>query len=248
MTEKLINIGNIPAKLYGTDSPRGAVIAVHGFGGSKESGAIEGLAKRVCPHGLCVIAFDLPAHGERNDAIDALDPHNVIKEIMTIERFAAETIGGELYAFATSFGGMNMLHRLAMGQASYKRVVLRVPAVNMANTVVTISAVCDSAFSMEKAEKDGFHIKLSKEFVLPFQFYERLKGASCLRSDEAWNDSRILTIYAENDELVSPADTQEFLRLNPDMRSVCAKGSPHHILEPRLLSQVLDSAAEFILG
>lgn len=248
MTEKLINIGNIPVKLYSAESPSGAVIAVHGFGGSKESGAIEGLAKRVCTEGLSVIAFDLPAHGERSDSIEALDPRNVIKEIMTIEKFAAESIGGELYTFATSFGGMNMLHRLAMGQAPYKRVVLRVPAVNMANTVVTISAACDSEFSMEKAEKEGFRIKLSKEFVLPYQFYEKLKGASCLRTDSAWNDSRILTIYAENDELVSPADTQEFLRLNPEMKSLCAKGSPHHILEPRLLSQVLDSAAEFILG
>ena len=45
-------IGTVPVKLFTGENPAKSVLAVHGFGGSKDSLAIEGLAQRLCDKGL----------------------------------------------------------------------------------------------------------------------------------------------------------------------------------------------------
>ena len=57
-------IGTVPVKLFTGEKPAKSVLAVHGFGGSKDSLAIEGLAQRLCDKGFRVAAPDLPCHGE----------------------------------------------------------------------------------------------------------------------------------------------------------------------------------------
>ncbi len=248
MEKEYLSVNGIPAKLYCADSPKGTVIAVHGFGGSKESYAIEILAERVTKAGLCVLTFDLPVHGERDGDCGDLAIDRIIGEIKTIENYARENIGGDTYAFATSFGGMSMLHRIECGEDPYKKIVLRVPAVNMADTLITISSAADPEFSLEKAREKGFRFKISREYIMPFQFYEGLQKLSCLRNSEQWNDNRIMTIYAEKDELVKPVDTLEFLRLNPNIHSHCIENSGHRMAErPEYLTSAIDGAVEFML-
>ena len=50
-------IGTVPVKLFTGENPAKSVLAVHGFGGSKDSLAIEGLAQRLCDKGLPRPAF-----------------------------------------------------------------------------------------------------------------------------------------------------------------------------------------------
>lgn len=45
-------IGTVPVKLFTGEKPAKSVLAVHGFGGSKDSLAIEGLAQRLCDKGF----------------------------------------------------------------------------------------------------------------------------------------------------------------------------------------------------
>ena len=47
MTSETKIISGIPVKLYSQGAPTRTVLAVHGFGGSKESLAISGLAERL---------------------------------------------------------------------------------------------------------------------------------------------------------------------------------------------------------
>ena len=239
-------VEGVPSKLYRAENAHGTVLAVHGFGGSKESGAIEGLAQRVCDKGLNVLTFDLPAHGERTEPSEELNAPRCIKEMLALEKYA-KSLGGELYAFATSFGGMCMLHRLEKLPDNFKRIVLRVPAVNMSESLLTISKMTDREYSFEKAKERGFKITLGREYIIPYRCYEELLGLHCLRSSEVWNDSRIMTVYAERDELVSPADTMEFLRCNPLMMSHCVAGSGHRMSDVQHLAEALDKASEFLL-
>ena len=51
-------IGTVPVKLFTGEKPAKSVLAVHGFGGSKDSLAIEGLAQRLCDKGFRVAAPD----------------------------------------------------------------------------------------------------------------------------------------------------------------------------------------------
>lgn len=86
MHNEVIHIGDIPVKVYTDGGFSRTVLAVHGFGGSKDSLAIEGLAERLCPVGFRVAAPDLPCHGERTEPESRLSPENCISEIMTVER------------------------------------------------------------------------------------------------------------------------------------------------------------------
>ncbi len=241
------NINGIPTKLYGADYPQGTVLAIHGFGGSKESGAIAGLAERVCPKGLNVISFDLPAHGEREGGAEQLDPRSCIAEILAAEEHIRTALGGDMYAFATSFGAMCLLHRLERTRDSFKRIVLRVPAVNMAQSLLAISTGQDRTLTLDKAREQGFRVTIGREYRIPYSFYEALTPLHCLRASSVWSNSRLLAIHADHDELVAPADTARFLELNPEMRSLCINGGTHRMPDPQHMAQALDAAAEFIL-
>lgn len=54
----------IPIKEYKPRKIEKAIIACHGFGGDKESSAIELLAQKLIKQNILVIAFDFAAHGE----------------------------------------------------------------------------------------------------------------------------------------------------------------------------------------
>lgn len=247
MNISYLNIGTLPAKLYSAENAHGTVLAIHGFGGSKESGAIAGLAERVTADGLNVLSFDLPAHGERDGGAEQLDPRGCIKEILVVEEYIKEHFIGEMYAFATSFGAMCLLHRMEKLPDCFRKIVLRVPAVSMADALLAISMGQDSSLALEKAKEKGFRVTIGREYNIPYRFYEELMPMSCLRTSDVWNSSRILTVYAENDELVSPHDTEEFLRLNPLMRSLCIKGCTHRMPVAEHMAQALDAAAEFFV-
>ena len=240
-------VQGIPTKLYAAQNAWGTIVALHGFGGSKESRAIQGLAERVCSSGLNVLAFDLPAHGVRTDPTEALEAENCAKELLTIERCAA-SLGGKLFAFATSFGAMCLLQRLDRLPDNFSGIVLRVPAVNMSKSLLAIASRTTRDFSLEKARQDGFRLVLGREYIIPYPLYEQLVDMHCLRTSSAWNSSRILTVYAECDELVDPADTETFLRLNPDIGAFCVSKSTHRMPQPQHLAAALDKAAEFLLG
>lgn len=246
MKTEYLKINNIPSKLYSADHPHGTVLAVHGFGGSKESVAISGLAEAITPQGLNVLSWDLPAHGERTETAEALSIDRCINEIISIEQYINENIGGEIYAFATSFGGLCMLHRIAESNDPYRRIVLRVPAVNMSRTLITISKMQDPEFTIEKAEENGFFVRMSRDYNIPYHFYDELCSLSCLHTRPEWNTDRIMTIYAGNDELVSPEDTEIFLKFNPNIVSLKIGDSDHRMARrPEYLSKALDAAVTF---
>ena len=247
MKTEYISIGEMPVKLYLSERPQGAVIAVHGFGGSKESAAIGRLAERLCPRGLCVVAVELPMHGERGGSCEQLSPQNITKEIMAAEEYAQNRFGGDLYAFATSFGGMNMLMRIERGNP-YKRIVLRVPAVNMAETLITICRGGNADFSLGNAVTEGFRFTIGREYVIPYCFYEGLKECSCLRYSEVWDSDRIMTIYSGRDELVSPADTEIFLSKNPAIKRLCIQQAGHRMSGAGQLDEALNAAEGFFFG
>ncbi len=247
MKTSYTSINGIPAKLYEADTARGTVLAIHGFGGSKESGAIAGLAERVCPKGLNVLAFDLPAHGEREGGAEQLDPRGCIAEILAAEDYIRSAFDGDMYVFATSFGAMCTLHRLEKQPHSFKRIVLRVPAVNMSQALFEINKGQDETLTLEKAKEQGFRVTIGREYHIPYKFYESLVTMHCMRSSEAWNDNRLLVIYADKDELVAHEDTEKFLQLNPEVISLCIQGCSHRMPDPQHLAQALDAAAEAFL-
>lgn len=248
MKEEYIKIGHIPAKLYAAENAVGTVLAIHGFAGSKESNAIKALAERLCRDKLNVLTFDLPAHGERTEPSEGLLPDNCIADIIAAENYIKSNFTGTLHAFATSYGAMCLLHRLERGDDSYKSIVLRVPAVNMASSLVRIAAATSKSPLAYKANGQDFVINMQREYRIPYRFYELLSTLHCMRHSKHWDSDRIMTVYAGNDELVARADTESFLCQNPSIKSLCIEGSGHRMAEKtEFLENAIKSSADFIL-
>ncbi|MGN0650544.1 MAG: alpha/beta hydrolase [Oscillospiraceae bacterium] len=245
MNTEYLKIGDITAKLYRGENAEETILAVHGFGGNKESGAIAGLAERVCGRGYNVLAIDLPAHGERDD-FSQLSVERCIDDILSAEEYIKSALTQRVSAFATSFGAFCMLLRRERFPHCYRRTVLRVPAVNMADSLLSAAALFDRDFTLEKARREGFKLTMAKIYELPFAFYEQLREHNALRSCEAWNREDILVLAAELDELVSPVDTQEFLRLNPAVKSCIIKGAGHRMSQEGALEKALEEAVNFL--
>ncbi len=247
MTTEIIRLGDIPVKIYTNGAADRSILAVHGFGGSKDSLAIEGLAQRLCGKGFRVAAPDLPCHGERTENESELTPERCIADISTVEYWLADQYGGEISAFATSFGACCILQRLELRENRFRRIVLRVPAVNMADSMLRCMKLFQPDFTLEKAQTEGFHVRMSRELHIPFSFYDRLLSLNEVRHSQAWNSPDILTIYSGKDELVARADTEEFLRLNPAVQRMCLEESGHRMAEkPEYLENALNRAAEFL--
>lgn len=154
-------IGTVPVKLFTGENPTKSVLAVHGFGGSKDSLAIEGLAQRLCDKGFRVAAPDLPCHGERTEKERELTPERCLSDILAVECWL-RGLGGEVSAFGTSFGGCLLLKRMELYGNSFRKVALRVPAVNMADSLIRCMRLFQPEFTLDAAKQSGFHVKMSR--------------------------------------------------------------------------------------
>ena len=78
MKPERVQIGGIPALLYGAPAERGYLF-LHGQMGRKEEA--EAFAQGVCPKGYQVLSIDLPAHGERQGRGEELVPWTAAPDI-----------------------------------------------------------------------------------------------------------------------------------------------------------------------
>ena len=78
MKRHSLQIGTIPAVLYGEPAERGYLF-LHGQMGHKEEA--ESFAQVVCPRGFQVLSIDLPGHGARRDRGEALAPWTAVPDI-----------------------------------------------------------------------------------------------------------------------------------------------------------------------
>lgn len=262
MNERYLKIEEIPAKLFSGEKYERCVLALHGLGGSKESYAIKQLAERLCPRGFAVLAFDWRCHGERKCGFEELTVENCFEDLRAAERWLRENISEDISVFATSFGGYVTLLGTLRGKAPYRRIALRVPAVNMAESLVSCARVSAEEKSarpaenlpdpnapiLEAARKTGFfRVRTGAEYIVPFSVYEEFSDNSCMVEIPALREIPAAVVYAENDELVRRADTEKFLALNPAVKSRMISGCGHRMAESEeKLFEALDFAADFL--
>ncbi len=245
MRSESVKIDGIPVKIYSGSVREHTVLAVHGFGGSKDSSSIESLARRLTERGFCVAAPDLPCHGERTDNWSELTPQRCVSDILAVEDWLSDNADGDMSVFATSFGGCCILRRLELRENRFRRILLRVPAVNMADSLLRCVRLFQPDFTLEQARREGFRVKMAKEMHVPYSFYEQLSEQNEIRHSGCWDSPDIMVIYAGGDELIPRCDTEEFLRLNPSVRSLCFEESGHRMSE--CIDEAIDKAAEFLL-
>ena len=75
----------IDCKVWEPEKIERIIIAIHGFAGDKESGAINILAEEMLKHNTMTVALDLPGHGTSEVDGDLLTLENCIEDIQIVE-------------------------------------------------------------------------------------------------------------------------------------------------------------------
>ena len=134
--EKFLVINDLHACIYLPEtSPTEVVVGIHGFSGDKESSVLIELSKHLNKNGVALVTFDLPCHGE-NDYTKILNLDECINSIKTIFNFTKEHFKHTpISIFATSFGGYLLLNYLSKNEETLNKVILRAPAVFMAEVL-----------------------------------------------------------------------------------------------------------------
>ncbi|MBQ8921977.1 MAG: alpha/beta fold hydrolase [Oscillospiraceae bacterium] len=223
-------------------TPAQYIIALHGFGGSMESGTIAALAERLTAHETAVLAFNLPGHGSDTQA-ELFSVQNCIRDFQDAAGMMQTHCPDAAWrgVFATSFGGYIALNALPMIPDSV-RIVLRAPAVNMADVFARI--VSEHCTMQEYARSGSIELGFSRKIKVPFAFYRELQKNDVFTQD---HDREMLLIHGGSDEVVLPADTDAFCKRNPKIRQITVAGAKHRLTDGNEMQQVVDAAAEWLL-
>ena len=235
----------IPCKIYEPDfsDVDQVIIAVHGFGGSKDSSVIEAVAEEMYFYRTATICFDFPGHGDSAVSARELNLHNCMGSLMEVARFAREAFPHveKFGIFASSFGAYVSL--LAMDDLTdllgRVKIVLRAPAVRMNKTFLKIARMGEEDLLKKGRVICGYDRKME----IPYSFYEELLKHNCV----ADYDMPMMILRAELDDLVDAEDVEFFRLLNGKSCLVTIPGAGHRFDHEGELDMIVDLVRDWYL-
>lgn len=234
MKSKYININesgcSIHCKIYFTDlrGVKRVVICLHGFSGHMDTKAVERFAEHVMKKhkDTAVLVYNAPCHG--NDVkkklfLDDCDTYLTLVKSYAEKRFNTN----ELYAYANSFGGYQVLKYIFEHGNPFRKIALRCPAVNMYETFTALLTPDDqTALEKNKPVTVGFDgkIKITKQFV------DEIKEADISALDYSIFADDIIIIHGTKDEVVSFDFVKSFAEKN-GIRFVSVENADHRFVD-----------------
>ena len=240
MTVRRFTIGDIPCKAFmpRSDAVELAVLAIHGFSGSKDGPTIDTLVNSLCPHGAAVHCFDFPAHGGHPAGGEALTLGNCADTLLSAARHMNDAQPHARKGdFATSFGGYMTLLCLDELESIFGGfdLVLKAPAVKMAETFER-AIVGDK---MEQLEQQGFiELGFQRKMDVRKEYLDELRAHDVCRD----YGRPMLVIHGDSDEVVLPANIDEFVAANPLAKLVRIPGAGHDFKGEGQLEAVVEAA------
>lgn len=231
---------NIPLIEYINGEAKRVIVALHGFGGDKDSSAIRRLAEAA--ENTVTVAFDFPAHGDSTAADSELLVENCIADFISVNSFAREKYpDADMCYFATSFGGYILLLSEAH-IASDAKVVLRAPAVRMDETFLSVICNCTEAeLSCAGGAVCGFERKIN----VSYDYYVGLKN-NCAMDKAVGRE--MLVIYGDRDDVVDASHIAEFIELHPKARLLLVENADHRFKGKGQLEKIVCDAVRYFSG
>ena len=134
MRQSKLQIGHIPAQLWGEPSDR-LLVAVHGNLSHKADTVIALLAAQAAEWGYQVLSFDLPEHGERKDGPTLCKAHICVEELRDVMAYAKTQVG-DISLFGCSLGAYFIL--LACREESIRQALFLSPVLDMQRLIQTM--------------------------------------------------------------------------------------------------------------
>ena len=218
------------------------LLCLHGFAGDKDSSVIAALMDSLDNKGMGVFTFDWPAHGESEDPDNYLTVENCLSDLDYVVKTIRQMTGKPLSCFATSFGGyLATLYRNEHPDV-FRHMVLRSPALKMAEIFRRLISEEDLAKIMMGQEIiQGFERKMS----LGKAFYESLCRHDAY-SVIPPNPEDILILQGDKDTVVDPEDTFSYAQ-KYGIRTEVFKGTDHIYKRPGEKERIVEVSEKFLL-
>lgn len=234
--DEIVNVYSIKLKIFEPDDAiKGIILAVHGFCVDMESSVISGLAERMTEHGIAVVTFNFPGHGDKyfNLANCCADVTEVIEYIR--HKYSDSELNG---VFAAGFGGYVTL--LNLDKIPYRtKIILCAPAVRMSKSFKKFVPDMEK-FRSDKSAELGFGYKLN----ISYSFYREL----CANDIFALNINRpMMIIYGNCDDVVPAEDIQKFCRHNPLAELNVIERAGHRFKNTPELKQAIDISEKYFM-
>lgn len=217
------------------------IIACHGFGGDKESSAIELLSKAANKKNIGVIAFDFPAHGESEVEGDFLTLDNCISDLETVEEYVKENYKNvkKIDIFATSYGAYITLLKIIKNDCNYNKIILRALAIEMGNIFKDYLLGEDIKEFLER----GFAILgFERKIKITEEFYLELEKNKII---ELYNKGKEMLIIQGDEDNVAPIkDTISFVNNNITLKIL--RGADHRMKKEGELETVVEWSLKYI--
>lgn len=239
MEKRYFSLGHIPCAEYINGEVRSLCIALHGFGGDKESSAIRMLAEAIEKSAL--ICFDFPAHGASEAADSMLTVENCISDLKCVIEHSREKYPAvPICFFATSFGGYILLLALRRGIIDdAAKIVLRAPAVRMHETFLDVIAKMTAE---ELRAQGSVTVGFERKMDISYRFADELAGFDAIYPA---CERELLIIHGDCDDVVLPGHIREFCEAAPNVRLHVIEGADHRFKGSGQLEAAVLAAAEW---
>lgn len=187
MIQKKIQIENIPAIIYGTDSSK-VYIFVHGkYSKKEEAESMAGIAEKF---NYQVISFDLPEHGERKSEQYPCTIQNCICDLREIHSFVKEKYTN-ISLYACSLGVYFSL--VAYQNLKFSKCLFLSPILDMERLIQNMMKWSNIS-EKELEEKSEYETSFGE--TLSWNYYEYVRNNPVKK----W-ESQTFIMYGEKDNL-----------------------------------------------
>ena len=236
---------NIRCKIYCNEKvpPKKAVIYCTGFAGHKDNNAANRFSEKLLSRekDAAVIVFNWPAHG------DDIKKKIVLEDCSTylgqVIRDTGARFGiGELYAYATSFGGYLVLKYISEHGNPFEKISLRCPAVNMYD-VLTRTIMKNDEFDRIMKGKDIL-VGFDRKIIVTKALLDDLKENDIRKRDYIAYADNILIMHGTKDEVVPIEDSKEFAENNV-IDFITVENADHRFQNPNHMNLANKYTMEF---
>lgn len=233
-------IENHSARIFEPDeNTKEVLIAVHGFAGDKDSSVIVAVANDLVNYGIATISFELPNHGD--DACEeVLNLQSCIDSLSEVIAFAkTEYKDLPISIFATSFGAFLTLQHLKTHSEHFKNVILRSPAIDMANILVK-NILPEHNLTLEDFSQTQ-NLGYGKPLLIDRKFIDDLYK-NAINDDYAENNNTYYLLQGLKDDIVDPNFVFDFVDKHFNNRCKIFKfeNADHRYKNPGELEQIVD--------
>ena len=187
------------------------------------------------------MTFNLPCHGDDVKKKLALEDCMTYIELV-VDYIRSELRAGEIYSYATSFGGYLVLKYISEHENPFVKIALRCPAVNMAEVLTNTIMKHDELDAIAKGKP--VQVGFDRKIEVTRQFLAELEAADIQKLDYLDDAEDILILHGTKDEVV-PFQAGRAFAENNLIEFIPIENADHRFQNPACMEQATKAILEF---